>query len=148
MTEPEKTPTQEEQTSEKAAPETPAPEETRAKEKQEFVPILYRLVAITGLISFYGPILFLFFTISLFFGLGTTTPFAVASLLALILRLLFSAIPVSAIIGLLSCILLWRASTTEADLKAGIVFSALADVFGLGFSALAPFILLAMTPFR
>ena len=111
MTEPKEEPALEGQTSEEAAPE-----EARAKEKQEFVPILDRLFAITGLISFCGPILFVFF----FSRLGIMKP-SVAGLLEPILILLFFAIPISAIIGLLSCILLWRASTTKANEKNFIV---------------------------
>ncbi len=121
MTETEKTSTSEEAT----------PEETQAKEEREFDSALYRLVAITGLISFYGPIIYVFFVLPLFFGLGAD------GLFADILLLLFFAIPLSAIVGLFSCLQLWGAPTTKADLKVGIVFSALADVFGLGISVLA-----------
>ncbi len=141
MTEPEKTPTQEEQTSEEAKRETATLEEMRAKDEREFDSSLYRLVAITGLISFYGPIIYVFFVLPLFFGLGAD------GLFADILLLLFFAIPLSAIVGLFSCLQLWGAPTTKADLKVGIVFSALADVFGLGVSALAPYILIALSPF-
>ena len=136
--EPEKT-----STSEEAKLETATLEETQAKGEQEFDSTLYRLVAITGLISFYGPILFPFLA----------PPLALAAysvgleLLARDLYLLFFAIPISAIVGLFSCLLLWVAPTTKADLKIGIVFSALADVFGLGVSALAPYILIALSPF-
>lgn len=138
MTEPEKTPTQEEQTSEEAKRETATLEETRAKDEQEFDAILRRLVRITGPISFFGPILWLFV---FFLILGAATPSAVAGFLALVLFLLFLAFPISGIVGLFSCLLLWGAPTTEADLKTEIVFSALADVFALGFSAALPFVL-------
>ena len=130
MTEPEKKSALEEQTSEEAELETATPEETRAKEEREFDSALYRLVAITGLISFYGPIIYVFFVLPLFFGLGAD------GLFADILLLLFFAIPLSAIVGLFSCLQLWGAPTTKADLKVGIVFSALADVFALGLCAL------------
>ena len=129
--EPEKTSTPEERTSEEAKLETATLEETQAKEEREFDSALYRLVAITGLISFYGPIIYVFFVLPLFFGLGAD------GLFADILLLLFFAIPLSAIVGLFSCLQLWGAPTTKADLKVGIVFSALADVFGLGISVLA-----------
>ena len=116
-------------------------EETRAKDEQEFDAILRRLVRITGQISFFGPILWLFV---FFLILGAATPSAVAGFLALVLFLLFLAFPISGIVGLFSCLLLWSAPTTEADLKSGIIFSALADVFALGFSAALP---LALNPF-
>ena len=136
--EPEKT-----STSEEAKLETATLEETQAKGEQEFDSTLYRLVAITGLISFYGPILFPFLAPPL-----TLAAYSVGlELLARDLYLLFFAIPISAIVGLFSCLLLWVAPTTKADLKTGIVFSALADVFGLGVSALAPYILIALSPF-
>ena len=130
--EPEKTSTPEERTSEEAKLETATPEETQAKEEREFDSALYRLVAITGLISFYGPIIYVFFVLPLFFGLGAD------GLFADILLLLFFAIPISAIVGLFSCLSLWLAPTTKTDLKIGIVFSALADVFALGLCALLP----------
>ena len=131
MTETEKTSTPEERTSEDVKLETATLEETQAKGEQEFDSALYRRVAITGLISFYGPIIYVFFVLPLFFGLG------VDGLFADILLLLFFAFPLSAIVGLFSCLQLWGAPTTKADLKVGIVFSALADVFGLGISVLA-----------
>ena len=119
-------------------------EETQAKEEREFDSSLYRLVAITGLISFYGPILFPF----LVFPLSAAVYSVGLELLARdLFLLLFFAIPISAIVGLFSCLLLWVAPTTKSDLKVGIVFSALADVFGLGVSALAPYILIALSPF-
>ncbi len=134
MTETEKTSTSEEAT----------PEETQAKEEREFDSALYRLVAITGLISFYGPIIFPF----LVFPLSAAVYSVGLELLAHdLFLLLFFAIPISAIVGLFSCLLLWVAPTTKSDLKVGIVFSALADVFGLGVSALAPYILIALSPF-
>ncbi len=142
MTEPEKTPTQEEQTSEEAKRETATLEEMRAKDEREFAFSLYRLVAITGLISFFGPILFFFLVVPL--GIAASSDGVGAELLARVLCLLFLAIPISAIVGLFSCLLLWGAPTTTSDLKTGIVFSALADVFGLGISVLAPF---ALNPF-
>jgi hypothetical protein len=141
MTEPEKEPTSEDVDLEKETLEEATLEETRAQGEQEFDSTLYRLVAITGLISFYGPILYVFFVIPLSLGLGN------AELFARVLFLLFFAIPISAIVGLFSCLLLWVAPTTKSDLKVGIVFSALADVFGLGVSALAPYILIALSPF-
>ena len=138
MTEPEKKSALEEQTSEEAELETATPEETRAKEGREFDSALYRLVAITGLISFYGPLLLLFFVGPLFVWLESVAPSAYAELFERILTLLFFAIPISAIVGLFSCLSLWLAPTTKADLKIGIVFSALADVFALGLYALLP----------
>lgn len=143
MTEPEKEPTSEDVNLEQETLEEATLEETRAQGEQEFDSTLYRLVAITGLISFYGPILFPFFFLFLGFALSSAS----AELFARILILSFFAIPISAIVGLFSCLLLWFAPTTKADLKPGIVFSALADVFGLGFSVLAPFILIALSPF-
>ena len=131
MTEPEKEPTSEDVNLEKETLEEATLEETQAKGEQEFDSALYRRVAITGLISFYGPIIYVFFVLPLFFGLGAD------GLFADILLLLFFAIPLSAIVGLFSCLQLWGAPTTKADLKVGIVFSALADVFGLGISVLA-----------
>ncbi len=131
MTEPEKESTSEDVNLEQEALEEATLEETQAKEEREFDSSLYRLVAITGLISFYGPIIYVFFVLPLFFGLGAD------GLFADILLLLFFAIPLSAIVGLFSSLQLWGAPTTKADLKVGIVFSALADVFGLGISVLA-----------
>ena len=141
MTEPEKEPTSEDVNLEKETLEEATLEETRAKDEQEFDAILRRLVRITGQISFFGPILWLFV---FFLILGAATPSAVAGFLALVLFLLFLAFPISGIVGLFSCLLLWGAPTTEADLKSGIIFSALADVFALGFSAALP---LALNPF-
>jgi len=142
--EPEKTSTPEERTSEEAKLETATLEETQAKEEREFDSALYRLVAITGLISFYGPIIFPF----LVFPLSAAVYSVGLELLARdLFLLLFFAIPISAIVGLFFCLLLWVAPTTKSDLKVGIVFSALADVFGLGVSALAPYILIALSPF-
>ncbi len=138
MTEPEKEPTSEDVNLEQEALEEATLEETRAKDEQEFDAILRRLVRITGPISFFGPILWL---LVFFLILGAATPSAVAGFLALVLFLLFLAIPISGIVGLFSCLLLWGAPTTEADLKSGIIFSALADVFALGFSAAAPLFL-------
>ncbi len=138
MTEPEKEPTSEDVNLEKETLEEATLEETRAKDEQEFDAILRRLVRITGQISFFGPILWLFV---FFLILGAATPSAVAGFLALVLFLLFLAFPISGIVGLFSCLLLWGAPTTEADLKTEIVFSALADVFALGFSAALPFVL-------
>ena len=142
MTEPEKESTSEDVNLEQEALEEATLEETRAKDEQEFDAILRRLVRITGQISFFGPILWLF--VFLLFILGAATPSAVAGFLAPVLFLLFLAFPISGIVGLFSCLLLWGAPTTEADLKNGIVFSALADVFALGFSAALP---LALNPF-
>ena len=139
MTEPEKESTSEDVNLEQEALEEATLEETRAKDEQEFDAILRRLVRITGQISFFGPILWLF--VFLLFIPGAATPSAVAGFLALVLFLLFLAFPISGIVGLFSCLLLWGAPTTEADLKTEIVFSALADVFALGFSAAAPFVL-------
>ena len=141
MTEPEKEPTSEDVDLEKETLEEATLEETRAKDEQEFAATLRRLVRITGQISFFGPILWLFV---FFLILGAATPSAVAGFLALVLFLLFLAFPISGIVGLFSCLLLWGAPTTEADLKSGIIFSALADVFALGFSAALP---LALNPF-
>ena len=141
MTEPEKESTSEDVNLEQEALEEATLEETRAKDEQEFDAILRRLVRITGQISFFGPILWLFV---FFLILGAATPSAVAGFLALVLFLLFLAFPISGIVGLFSCLLLWGAPTTEADLKSGISFSALADVFALGFSAALP---LALNPF-
>ena len=141
MTEPEKEPTSEDVDLEKETLEEATLEETRAKDEQEFDAILRRLVRITGQISFFGPILWLFV---FFLILGAATPSAVAGFLARVLFLLFLAFPISGIVGLFSCLLLWGAPTTEADLKSGIIFSALADVFALGFSATLP---LALNPF-
>ena len=141
MTEPEKESTSEDVNLEQEALEEATLEETRAKDEQEFDAILRRLVRITGQISFFGPILWLFV---FFLILGAATPSAVAGFLALVLFLLFLAFPISGIVGLFSCLLLWGAPTTEADLKSGIIFSALADVFALGFSAALP---LALNPF-
>ena len=138
MREPEKEPTSEDVDLEKETLEEATLEETRAKDEQEFNAILRRLVRITGQISFFGPILWLFV---FFLILGAATPSAVAGFLALVLFLLFIAFPISGIVGLFSCLLLWGAPTTEADLKTEIVFSALADVFALGFSAALPFVL-------
>lgn len=138
MTEPGKESTSEDVNLEQEALEEATLEETRAKDEQEFDAILRRLVRITGQISFFGPILWLFV---FFLILGAATPSAVAGFLALVLFLLFLAFPISGIVGLFSCLLLWGAPTTEADLKSGIVFSALADVFALGFSAAAPLFL-------
>ena len=138
MTEPEKEPTSEDVNLEKETLEEATLEETRAKDEQECDAILRRLVRITGQISFFGPILWLFVC---FLILGAATPSAVAGFLALVLFLLFLAFPISGIVGLFSCLLLWGAPTTEADLKSGIIFSALADVFALGFSAAAPLFL-------
>ena len=128
MTEPEKESTSEDVNLEQEALEEATLEETQAKGEQEFDSTLYRLVAITGLISFYGPILFPFLVIPLSLGASSVG----AEFLARILDLLFLAIPISAIVGLFSCLQLWVAPTTKSDLKVGIVFSALADVFGLG----------------
>ena len=141
MTEPEKESTSEDVNLEQEALEEATLEETRAKDEQEFDAILRRLVRITGQISFFGPILWLFV---FFLILGAATPSAVAGFLALVLFLLFLAFPISGIVGLFSCLLLWGAPTTEADLKSGIIFSVLADVFALGFSAALP---LALNPF-
>ena len=141
MTEPEKESTSEDVNLEQEALEEATLEETRAKDEQEFDAILRRLVRITGQISFFGPILWLFV---FFLILGAATPSAVAGFLALVLFLLFLTFPISGIVGLFSCLLLWGAPTTEADLKSGIIFSALADVFALGFSAALP---LALNPF-
>ena len=139
MTEPEKESTSEDVNLEQEALEEATLEETRAKDEQEFAATLRRLVRITGQISFFGPILWLF--VFLLFILGAATPSAVAWFLAPVLFLLFPAFPISGIVGLFSCLLLWGAPTTEADLKTEIVFSALADVFALGFSAALPFVL-------
>ena len=141
MREPEKEPTSEDVDLEKETLEEATLEETRAKDEQEFAATLRRLVRITGQISFFGPILWLFV---FFLILGAATPSAVAGFLALVLFLLFLAFPISGIVGLFSCLLLWGAPTTEADLKSGIIFSALADVFALGFSVALP---LALNPF-
>ena len=142
MTEPEKEPTSEDVNLEKETLEEATLEETRAKDEQEFDAILRRLVRITGQISFFGPILFFFLVVPL--GIAASSDGVGAELLARVLCLLFLAIPISAIVGLFSCLLLWGAPTTTSDLKTGIVFSALADVFGLGISVLAPF---ALNPF-
>ena len=141
MTEPEKEPTSEDVDLEQEALEEATLEETRAKDEQEFAATLRRLVRITGQISFFGPILWLFV---FFLILGAATPSAVAGFLARVLFLLFLAFPISGIVGLFFCLLLWGAPTTDADLKCGIIFSALADVFALGFSAALP---LALNPF-
>ena len=141
MTEPEKEPTSEDVDLEQEALEEATLEETRAKDEQEFAATLRRLVRITGQISFFGPILWLFV---FFLILGAATPSAVAGFLARVLFLLFLAFPISGIVGLFFCLLLWGAPTTDADLKSEIIFSALADVFALGFSAALP---LALNPF-
>ena len=138
MTEPEKESTSEDVNLEQEALEEATLEETRAKDEQEFAATLRRLVRITGQISFFGPILWLFV---FFLILGAATPSAVAGFLAPVLFLLFPAFPISGIVGLFFCLLLWGAPTTDADLKTEIVFSALADVFALGFSAAAPLFL-------
>ena len=147
MTEPEKEPTPEDVDLEQEALEEATLEETRAKDEQEFDAILRRLVRITGQISFFGPILWLFVFLPLFLILGAATPPAVAGFLARVLFLLFLAFPISGIVGLFFCLLLWGAPTTDADLKCGIIFSALADVFALGFSAVLPLFLIALNPF-
>ena len=144
MTKPAKTPTSGEQPAEEAdleqeALEEATLEETRAKEEQEFDDILSRLVRRTGQISFFGPILWMFVLLPSFLALATVTPPVVAMVLGCVLFLMFIAFPISAIVGLFSCLLLWSAPTTKADLKSGIVFSALADVFALGFSVIMPF---------
>ena len=60
MTEPEKESTSEDVNLEQEALEEATLEETRAKDEQEFAATLRRLVRITGQISFFGPILWLF----------------------------------------------------------------------------------------
>ncbi|MBR0225774.1 MAG: hypothetical protein IJL92_06935 [Thermoguttaceae bacterium] len=152
MTKPEKTPTSGEQPAEEAdleqeALEEATLEETRAKEEQEFDDILSRLVRRTGQISFFGPILWMFVLLPSFLALATVTPPVVAMVLGCVLFLMFIAFPISAIVGLFSCLLLWSAPTTKADLKSGIVFSALADVFALGFSVILPGFQIALVPF-
>ena len=144
MTEP-----QEEPELEESELEETTLEETRAKEEQEFDAILSRLVRRTGQISFFGPILWMFVLLPSFLALATVTPPVVEMVLGCVLFLMFIAFPISAIVGLFSCLLLWGAPTTKADLKSGIVFSALADVFALGFSVIMPFALHPfMLPFK
>lgn len=119
--------------------------EQRAKEEQEFNSILCRMVRITGQISFYGSIFFLFVLPLFFFGQRIGESSVGSRLFGLGIGLLFLAIPISAIVGLFSCLLLWGAPTTKAELKTGIVFSALADVFALVISVIMPF---ALLPFK
>ena len=139
----------EETTLEETTLEEATLEETRAKEEQEFDAILSRLVRRTGQISFFGPILWMFVLLPSFLALATVTPPVVEMVLGCVLFLMFIAFPISAIVGLFSCLLLWGAPTTKADLKSGIVFSALADVFALGFSVIMPFALLPFVhPFK
>ncbi|MBR0225773.1 MAG: hypothetical protein IJL92_06930 [Thermoguttaceae bacterium] len=129
----------EETTLEETTLEEATLEETRAKEEREFDDILRRLVYRTGQISFYGSIFLLFGLPLFFFGPGDAESSASSRIIGIVICLLFLAIPLSAIVGLFSCLLLWGAPTTKADLKIGIVFSALADVFALGFSVIMPF---------
>ena len=154
MTEPQEEPELEESeleetTLEETTLEETTLEETRAKEEREFDAILSRLVRRTGQISFFGPILWMFVLLPSFLALATVTPPVVEMVLGCVLFLMFIAFPISAIVGLFSCLLLWGAPTTKADLKSGIVFSALADVFALGFSVIMPFALHPfMLPFK
>ena len=120
MTKPEKTPTSGEQPAEEATLE-----ETRAKEEQEFNSILCRMVRITGQISFYGSIFFLFVLPLFFFGQRIGESSVGSRLFGLGISLLFLAIPISAIVGLVANFFLWRVPTTSSDTKSFIVFTSI-----------------------
>ena len=125
---------------EEPALETPALEETRTKKGRTFDSIFYGLIAITGLISFYGPVLILF----LFCLYDVESGVASWVFARLHFLRLFVVIPISAIVGLFLCLVL-LCDNDGGRKKTGIVFSALADVFGLVFSVIMS---IALLPFK
>ena len=133
----------EETTLEETALEEATLEETQTKEEQEFNSILSMLVSRTKMIGFFAPI-FVFLFFPLFLVLGAAAPPVVQLFLGAVFILLFLALPISSLVGLFSCLLLWGAPTTNADLKSEIIVSALANVFTLVFSGILPLALRAL----
>ena len=133
----------EETTLEETALEEATLEETQTKEEQEFNSILSMLVSRTKMIGFFAPI-FVFLFFPLFLVLGAAAPPVVQLFLGAVFILLFLALPISSLVGLFSCLLLWGAPTTNADLKGEIIVSAIANVFTLVFSGILPLALRAL----
>ena len=130
---------------EEPALETPALEETRTEKGRTFDSIFYGLIAITGQISFFGPVLILFLFCLLAVAPGVADwYFMRLSFLHLSFLRLLVAIPISAIVGLFLCLVL-LCDNDGGRKKTGIVFSALADVFGLVFSVIMS---IALLPFK
>ena len=129
---------------EEPALETPALEETRTEKGRTFDSIFYGLIAITGQISFFGPVLILFLFCLLAMAPGVADWYFMRLSFLRLLDLMLVAIPISAIVGLFLCLVL-LCDNDGGRKKTGIVFSALADVFGLVFSVIMS---IALLPFK
>ena len=129
---------------EEPALETPALEETRTEKGRTFDSIFYGLIAITGQISFFGPVLILFLFCLLAVAPGVADWYFMRLSFLRLLDLMLVAIPISAIVGLFLCLVL-LCDNDGGRKKTGIVFSALADVFGLVFSVIMS---IALLPFK